>query len=182
MTRRFRRRPSTTALALLALAVVILARYTYDRILDRPGLAAAGILQEGPCNVIRVIAGDSIVVRQTVTNPTDGKRRASEATIRLLGIDCPEFEEPWGTEATAMTRRLLDEGAVTLRLDRRRLDRYERVLAYVFVDDRMVNADLVRAGLARVDLYPGDSQSIGRMLEKAEAEAKSNRIGIWNRK
>ncbi len=166
---------------MLALAVIILARYTYDRIVDRPGLAASAILQEGACSVIRVIDGDSIVVRQTVTRPADGKRTTSEATIRLLGIDCPEFAEPWGAEAAAMTQRLLDDGAVTLRFDRRRLDRYERVLAYVFVDDRMLNADLVRAGLARAEVYPGDSQSIGRIIEKAEAEAKSQRIGIWDR-
>ncbi|MDP6555966.1 MAG: thermonuclease family protein, partial [Pirellulaceae bacterium] len=179
MTRRFRRRPSTTVFALLALAVVILARSTYDRIVDRPGLAAPGFLQEGGCELVRVIDGDSIVVRQTVTHPAGGKRMTSEATIRLLGIDCPEFDEPWGTEATTMTRRLLDEGAVTLRLDRRRLDRYERVLAYVFVNDLMVNAALVRAGLARADVYPGDSQSMGRIFDKAEAEAKADRRGIW---
>ena len=80
-----------------------------------------------------------------------------------------------------MTRRLLDEGQVTLRLDRRRLDQHQRVLAYVYVDGRMVNTELVRAGLARTDVYPGDSQSIARILNKAEAEAKSNRVGIWER-
>lgn len=179
MTRRFRRRPSTTACVLLGLAVVILARYAYDRILDRSDVAAGGFLREGACDVVRVIDGDSIVVRQSVTHPANGKRTAREATIRLLGIDCPEFDEPLGSEATAMTRRLLNEGTVTLRFDRRRVDRYERSLAYVFVEDRMVNAALVRAGLARADVYPGDSQSIGRILHKAEAEAKAEQCGLW---
>jgi micrococcal nuclease len=180
MTRRFRRRPSATVFALLALAVVMVARYTYDRIVERPGLEAPGILQEGGCQVVRVLDGDSIVVRQTVTQQADVKRTTSEATIRLLGIACPEYDEPWGLEATEMTRRLLDKGPVTIRLDRRRIDRNERVLAYVFVDDRMVNAELVRAGLARVDLYPGDSQSFGRIFSKAQAEAKADQRGIWD--
>lgn len=181
MTRRFRRRPSTTVVVLLALAVVILARYAYDRVVDRTGRAAAEFLQEGECTVVRVIDGDSIVVRQTVVDPAHGKRSTSEATVRLLGIDCPEFDEPLGGAATEMTRRLLADGVVTLRFDRRRLDRYERFLAYVFVDGQMVNAALVEAGLAREDVYRGDSQSIGRTLAKAEAQAKSAQRGIWNR-
>ena len=181
MTRRFRRRPSATAFVLLALAVVILARTTYDRILDRPDLATPGLLQEGVCDVVRPIDGDSIIVRQTLTDPGDGKRTTTQATIRLLGIDCPEFDEPLGTEATEVTRRMLGTGAVTLRFDRRRLDRYERFLAYVFVGDQMVNVALVRAGLAHADAYPGDSQSIGRALNEAEAEARSARRGIWDR-
>jgi len=181
MTRRFRRRPSTTVVVLLALAVVMFARYTYDRLSDRTAQAAAGFLREGECTVVRVIDGDSIVVRQTVAHPGNGKRSTSEAAVRLLGIDCPEFDEPLGSEATAMTRRLLAGGVVTLRFDRRRLDRYERFLAYVFVDDQMVNSALVQAGLAREDVYRGDSQAIGRTLAKAAAEAKSARRGIWKR-
>lgn len=181
MTRRFRRRPSVIASVLLALAVVMLARYTYDRILDQSGRAAAGFLREGDCEVVRVIDGDSMVVRQRVTHPTHGKRTTCEATIRLMGIDCPEFDEPMGAEATATLRRLLAEGRVTLRFDRRRLDHDERFLAYVFVEDHMLNAALIRAGLARVDVYPGDSQSVARNLFKAEAEAKAQRRGIWAR-
>jgi micrococcal nuclease len=163
----------------MALAVVILARYAYDHVRDRSVIAATGFLREGNCDVVRVIDGDSIVVRQTVTHPTNGKRTTSEATIRLLGINCPEYDEPLGSEATAMTRRLLDQRTVTLRFDRRRLDRYERFLAYVFVDDQMVNAALVRAGLARAEVYPGDSQSIGRAIGKAESEARTSQRGVW---
>lgn len=179
MNRRYRRRPSATVLVLLALAIVVLARYGYDRVVEGPRQAAAGFLREGNCEVVRVIDGDSIVVRQTIVRPSDGQRTTSEATIRLLGIDCPEFDEPLGGEATALTRRLLEDGDVTLRFDRRRLDRYERFLAYVFVGDRMLNVELVRAGLARVAVFPGDSQSQARLIRQAEAEATAAGRGIW---
>lgn len=99
MTRRFRRRPSATVFALLALAVVMVARYTYDRIVERPGLEAPGILQESGCQVVRVLDGDSIVVRQTVTQQADVKRTTSEATIRLLGIACPKVRRTMGTRS-----------------------------------------------------------------------------------
>ncbi len=179
MTRRFRRRPSTAVYIVVALAVVVLARYTYDRATQRPGVATSAFLQEGGCEVIRVIDGDSLVVRQTAVHSQPGKRLTNEATIRLLGINCPEFDEPWGDEATAMTRRLLDRRTVVLRFDRRRLDRYQRFLAYVMVDDLLVNTALVRAGLARADVYPGDSQAMGRKVKQAEQEAKAARRGIW---
>jgi micrococcal nuclease len=109
-----------------------------------------------------------------------------EARVRLLGIDTPETVkpnapvEPWGPEATEFTKRLTAEGNVRLELDKRRIDRYGRSLAYVYVGDRLLNEELVRAGLARVSVYPGDSATIERRLRAAEAEARKAERGIWS--
>jgi endonuclease YncB( thermonuclease family) len=44
----------------------------------------------------------------------------------------------------------------------------------------MLNEELVRAGLAKVKIYPGDSSTIGRRLTQAEKEAKQDARGIWS--
>jgi len=67
-----------------------------------------------------------------------------------------------------------------MRFDKRRLDQYDRYLAYVFVDERMLNEELVRAGLALVSTFPGDSDSMTRRLRAAESEAKEQARGLWS--
>jgi micrococcal nuclease len=62
------------------------------------------------------------------------------------------------------------------------LDSYNRFLAYLYVGDKMLNVELVRAGLARVSHYPGDSATRHRLLIKAQDEARDARRGIWSRR
>ena len=82
--------------------------------------------------------------------------------------------------ATQFTQRFVSEGQVRLRFDRRRKDRFGRWLAYVYVGNQMLNEELVRAGLAKVKVYPGDSTILGRRLELAEELARDARRGIWS--
>jgi len=177
---RIRRRRTRLILLVAALVIVILARVGYDWLFREDSAP----LTAGPCEVVRVVDGDTIIVRQQ-SQPPD-RPRVREARVRLLGIDTPETVkpnapvEPWGPEATEFTKRLTAEGNVRLELDKRRIDRYGRSLAYVYVGDRLLNEELVRAGLARVSVYPGDSATIERRLRAAEAEARKAERGIWS--
>ena len=178
---RIRRRRTRLVLLVAALVIVILARVGYDWLVREDSAP----LTAGPCEVVRVVDGDTIIVRQQ-SQPPDPPR-VREARVRLLGIDTPETVkpnspvEPWGPEATEFTKRLTAEGNVRLELDKRRIDRYGRSLAYVYVGDRLLNEELVRAGLARVSVYPGDSATIERRLRAAEAEAREAERGIWSK-
>ena len=67
-----------------------------------------------------------------------------------------------------------------LQFDKERLDRYDRFLAYVFVGDRMLNEELARAGLARVELKFHYSSTMKNRFRKAEDEARTARRGIWS--
>jgi micrococcal nuclease len=71
-------------------------------------------------------------------------------------------------------------GPTRLRFDKRRKDRYDRFLAYVYVEERMLNVELVRAGLARVSTFPGDSPSLASQLGRAEQDARRAGRGIWS--
>jgi micrococcal nuclease len=127
------------------------------------------------------VDGDTIIIRQQ-----DSDGIAHRARVRLLGIDAPESVkpgspvEPWSEEAATMTATFLDAGEARIELDKRRVDRYDRFLAYIYVGDKMLNEELLRAGLARHLSYPGDSAAKSRLFQNAENEARNARRGIWS--
>ena len=68
--------------------------------------------------------------------------------MRLIGVDTPETyggTQPYGPEASAITRQHLEGKVVSLELDVQKVDPYGRLLAYVyFPDGEMFNETLVR--------------------------------------
>ncbi len=103
--------------------------------------------------------------------------------MRYIGIDTPEIHprlEAYGIEAWQANRRLVEGRRVRLEKDVSETDRYDRLLRYVYVDGVFVNAELVRAGLARVKSYPPDTK-YQAYLEEVEVEARRAGRGIWAR-
>jgi micrococcal nuclease len=184
--RGLRRRWSRRVLLFGALLLLVVYRLT-----QTPPEQPAGELlddppREGIYRVLRVVDGDTLLLQAADSHAADDIDSPRAFRLRLLGIDCPESVrpehpvEPWGPESTEFTRQFLQGDEVRLRFDKRRLDRFDRYLAYVFVGERMLNEELVRVGLARVSVFPGDSETIARQLRKAEQHARSERLGIWS--
>ena len=81
--------------------------------------------------------------------------------IRLIGVNTPEAytfgnvrEEVGGKEASAYTTSILSGEYVKLEFDVEKYDRYNRVLAYVYLSNgKMLNALLVEKGHAEVVRY-----------------------------
>lgn len=123
---------------------------------------------------MRVVDGDTILVQL-------GTRREK---VRYIGIDAPELhhptrgEEPGGREATELNRRLVGSQPVRLELDVRARDQYGRLLAYVWVGDLMVNAELVRLGYAQVMTVPPNVKHQA-LLVKLQREARDAGRGLW---
>jgi micrococcal nuclease len=124
--------------------------------------------------VVGVVDGDTIHVQRGV--------RVEK--VRYIGIDAPEIhhptrgEEPGGREAAAVNRRLLGGRHVRLELDVRSRDRYGRLLAYVWVGDLMVNAELVRLGYAQMMTVPPNVRHQALFL-KLGREARAAGRGLW---
>jgi micrococcal nuclease len=168
---RLPRRP-WQAILLVALLLALAALQQWRPELFRR--AAPPALESETCRVARVVDGDTLLLAGT-------KERG-----RLIGADTPETVkpnwpvEPWGPEAAAFTRDFLSGGEVRLEFDGPARDKYERKLAYVWVGDRMLNEELIRAGLARAKLQYEYSAVVKERFRRAEGEAHSAHRGIWS--
>jgi micrococcal nuclease len=128
-----------------------------------------------PAVVVGVLDGDTIKVRGR-----DGRVE----TVRLLGIDTPETHHPtkpvqcFGPEASAYTESRLLGQRVTLEDDVERHDIYGRRLAYVLLDGKRFNDELLRLGYARLLVIPPNGAHARTMLAE-ELAAERARRGLW---
>ena len=126
--------------------------------------------------VVRVVDGDTIHVRIG----------ARVEKVRYIGVNTPEVhhptkgEEPGGREAAEVNRRLVEGHAVRLELDVQERDRYGRLLAYVWIGDLMINAELVRLGYAQVMTIPPNVR-YQEVFLKLQREAREAGRGLWRR-
>ena len=109
----------------------------------------------------------------------------NRAKVRLLGINTPEIEsrhqagEPIGEEARVWLKKALEGKKVHLEKDVEATDHYHRILAHVFTEDRRhINLELVRRGLASVNIHPPNLKYT-QMLLAAQRIAEAERRGIW---
>lgn len=123
----------------------------------------------------------------TVKRTTDGDTvlLSDGRKVRYIGIDAPEIDhkqgraEAFGREARRANQRLVADRKIRLETDTEAKDRYGRVLAYVYLPDgTMVNAELVRLGLAVV-LYKRPNISGFSDLLNVQRQAMKAGRGIW---
>ena len=87
--------------------------------------------------------------------------------------------EPFGKEASEANRKLVDGKTVRLEFDVQQVDRYKRLLAYVYLkDDTFVNASLVENGYAMVMTTPPNVKHQELFL-KFQREAREAGRGLW---
>jgi len=138
-------------------------------------LLAALFLSLSPTDdhmVVFVYDGDTVLLE-------DGIR------IRYVGINTPEIDREGGVhefmaeEARAVNRRWVEGMSVRLEYDQEKVDAHGRHLVYLFLSDgEMVNASLVRRGLAHVMSIPPNLKYRDLLL-KCQREAMAKGVGIW---
>jgi len=124
--------------------------------------------------VVRVIDGDTIAVR------IDKK----VLTVRYIGINTREAKMPADsmiagpTEAAEFNRALVLGQTVRLEMDQQEKDPQGRTLAYVYVGDLMVNAEMVANGYAAVAITPPNAMHED-MLQQLQRQARLLKVGRW---
>lgn len=113
----------------------------------------------------RIIDGDTIVV-------ADAK---GEFHVRLIGIDAPEKNQPYGSQATGEIKSLL--GTKPIRLNGSSKDRYGRLLAHVYSGETWVNLEMIRLGAAWS--YRGKIDTFWADMNDAEQDARKKLRGLW---
>lgn len=95
----------------------------------------------------------------------------------------PEIgEEAWGKEASNFTKEKLENATkIELEFDNQadEKDQYKRYLAWIWVDDELLQNLLVQNGLAATYMLQNNYKYAG-MLQESEEVAKNNKIGIWS--
>ena len=137
----------------------------------------SGTTAQVPVTLVKTIDGDTIKVLYN----------GEEINVRYLLIDTPETnhprlgKQPFGDEAKERNRQLVNSGALTLEFDvGERIDKYDRLLAYVYVDGKSVQKTLLAEGLARVAyVYPPNTRHL-TPFEEAQEAAKKKELGIWS--
>jgi micrococcal nuclease len=125
--------------------------------------------------VLKVVDGDTIRVRFV---------SGAVGPVRYIGIDTPETEPRAGRptcfaqEAKRENERLVGGRRVRLGFDADRKDRYDRLLAYVYAGDTMVNEALVAGGFARPLVVEPNVHFAERFADQAERAKAANR-GLW---
>jgi len=95
-------------------------------------------------HVDRIIDGDTI--------------ESNKTSIRLLGINTPERGEFYYEEAKEFLEQEILNKTVNLKYGKERYDKYQRVLAYVFLDNTNINLKLIENGLANTYFPSGKDQ------------------------
>jgi endonuclease YncB( thermonuclease family) len=143
--------------------------------------AFADVLQG---KVVKVADGDTV----TIVDDNGKKHR-----IRLMGIDAPEKDQPYGKESTQSLIGLVSGKVVTIEYQKR--DRYKRIIGKVLVDPpgevfcmaldciKKIDAGLeqIRRGLAWHYKKYQMEQSLEdrRLYSEAESVTKEKKLGLW---
>src|SRR5688572_16568738 len=148
--RRYRRSYGRELIVLAVVVLLVVLRLLSDEPANVGSRgAAAGRLEPGPYQVLRIVDGDTLLLER------------DRMRVRLQGIDTPETVkedapvEPWGPEASEFTKAFVRAagGQLRLEIDGEPLDQHGRHLAFAWAGERMLNEELVRHGLARATLY-----------------------------
>jgi micrococcal nuclease len=127
-----------------------------------------------------------------LVHPSDGDTiavnyKGNRESVRFLLVDTPETshprlgEQPYGKEAKEFTRKLVENARkIELEFDiGPQRDKYGRLLAYVYVDGKMIQEELLKNGLARVAyIYPPNTRYVDQ-FRAIQKEAQQKGIGIW---
>jgi len=136
-----------------------------------------GVVFAGQYKVVRVVDGDTIVIRY------NGKYEK----VGLLCINTSKsvhVDEKQGVTmaevAFRYTQKKLTGKYVGLEFESWLRGRYGVLFAYVFVDGKNINLELVRQGLSRYYIKYGQSKNYHNEFKIAEHHARKEKLNIWS--
>ena len=175
-------------LGLLVLAGYLLKDSVGPNLNSRAGFiqkASAGGYDYNSILVARVVDGDTLLLED-------------RQYVRLLGIDTPELHDSdklrrdvsrsgqsageiqrLGRQSYDFTRQMVEGKRVRLEFDTERYDKYNRLLAYVFLDDgTFLNARIVEEGYASITHYKLNVR-YADLFARLYRQARENKRGLW---
>lgn len=159
----------TRAVVILAIiALIVLNRWFFT-----PAMPPAPLSPETIYLVKRTVDGDTLLLED-------------RTRVRLIGVNTPEIAhddvppQPFGEEAARWLAETVTGKEVRLEFDLERYDRYGRTLAFVYLDDVLLNEEIIRQGFSRAQLQYNYSARMKKRFQAAEEEARAANRGIWS--
>ncbi|OGF44798.1 MAG: hypothetical protein A2452_08845 [Candidatus Firestonebacteria bacterium RIFOXYC2_FULL_39_67] len=122
--------------------------------------------------IAKVFDGDTLLLQ-------DGR------TIRLIGVDSPETNHPtlpvqrFGKEASEFSKRFAEGKDCEVEFEEQnKKDVHGRFVAYVYVEGKLLNAELLKGGFAYV--YTKYDFRLKQDFIKYQKQAIKERKGLWN--
>lgn len=180
------------SVTLISIAVVLTALLISAGCKQEPYKSEAQV--EMPLSLSRDYSG--VLVTRAVDGDTLLLENAER--VRLIGIDTPEVHESkklyrdskrsstdvktikkLGQKAWDFTRKLTENKRVNLEFDIEKRDKYNRLLAYVYLKDgTFVNAEIVKHGYASILTIPPNVK-YADLFRKLYEEARDKKLGLW---
>jgi endonuclease YncB( thermonuclease family) len=113
--------------------------------------------------VLAVMDGDTVFV----------KSGPFKAKLRLVNIDAPEKNQPFGKESQESLQSLI--GGKVIHVESKALDKFGRTIALVNIGDINVNEEQVRRGMA----WAYSRSREGRTYARLQSEAQQAKRGLW---
>ena len=113
-------------------------------------------------------------------------RLDNHARVRMIGIrsvvtrHASSQRDAISQQAVRYVTSHVQQRDIRLRFDRERIDGEYRFLAYVYVDDVLLNEEILRRGLAKSSFERAIAEPFRKRLRNAELEAQKNRRGVWS--
>ena len=105
--------------------------------------------------------------------------------VRYIGIDTPESVQPgepvecFGNESKDFNAGLIEGRRMKMVFDEEKRDHYGRLLAYVYVDGKLLQAEMLRRGYATtLEVSPNTSKA--KKFGELESEARNAGRGLWS--
>ncbi len=170
MKRKLIKNKTISVLIIASIAIL----FSISRFLQAPSAVTRDFKKE--LYVLRVIDGDTVEL-------------SNGQMLRYIGIDTPEVHDkigstwsynprPYGKEAMEFNRKLVGGKKIRLEFDVQKKDKYNRLLAYVYVEDKMINLEMIKKGYAMIYTFPPNVKYVEEFL-KAQRFARENKEGLW---
>lgn len=137
----------------------ILTFLTFMLIFPFTALSAESIIK-----VVSIPDGDTL----NIINSKNKKIK-----IRLYGIDAPETTQKYGQASRDYLRKIVKNKTLTYKI--RSKDDYGRVVATLYGDNKDLNYEMIKAGLAWHYKYYYKSKKYA----EAEKNARKQKLGLW---
>lgn len=175
-------------IAALVIAAILVIGFGFDPIgYTIPDQDSSGNQTEAAtATVTRVVDGDTL----------DVQIASSSDTVRLIGVDTPEIAWPsddndltkpeadgcYALEAWEYVKQTVKGKQIRLESDGTQpmRDTYDRRLAYVFIEDQLLNQQLIAEGYGK-ELTVNNGYEKRASFKRAETLARENGRGLWGK-